>query len=1254
MTTGRSGLAWLALFFAAGALSFVAQAVLFREYLVLYQGSELVIGLFFGAWLAWVAAGAALGRLAPRTGWSPALQVAVLGSAHALAPFVQLVLLRSTRQLTGVPAWQAFPPDLLLGVTLVGLAPVSVLTGALFTVACAAAADHSEAPKRGDVSARYVAECVGSFAGGAAVTAGIEAGLGEVMLLIGAALALSLATAWVSISAKHRAASWLAGTTSAILVVATLTGGVTAANEALERARWRGVLPQGTLLASTSTPYQHVAVGQLGGQIVIARDGRLDAAVPDDPGHAEVAALLFAQRPAARRILVVGDAATGLLRHLLLRGPEEVVWIDDDPDATALLRAHLPAADLAALTDPRVRVATGDPRVRVRERGGVFDVIAVLTADPMTAHGNRLYTRQFLLDLKRRLATGGVFASRIAAEPNYLAGDVLTMGASLDRTLRSVFHWVAVTPGDTWWLFAGDSGTSLSVDPDILAARLAEAPAAGGYAPERIAGVWSTAKLRWLKGRLDSARADGDDKLLNTDRRPVAMLLALAWRLRALDSDIGSLLMALRSAGAWPWLALLLICLCGRLLHVGFGPTRAANTRHPPRARADWQRGVGTFNALALVAVAGGCGMALATIWMLAFQGRFGAIFAEIGLVGGLFVLGLAAGGAVTLRALRSGARREEPHVLSWRPATLYVCAAGAILVTLTPALIWLDGVDNLFAWPLFLLAFLLSGAISGAALPLAEAMLAPYRQTTAEVAAGLEGADHLGGAAAAGVVGAVLLPTLGVLGTTWLLAASLVAVALLLVQQRWLQGRAPPKSTRPESWRWRPPTATALVGATIVGCAIAGGALIRAQLEQPQLRFDEATMRSWVGDGVFVERDAPFAHYVVDPPADRPPRGALAASMAVAADVRGYAGPINLLVAVDAAGLLSRIRLLETRDTPAYIRGLGQWLQRLEGRAVAIPLSAHAPDRTRTGDPGEVDVLTGATVTSEAALAAINLCGAALATHALALPPARTQNPTPLSRRLLQPAVLYLLISLLLAIVVARRAGARLRRLVLATHVLIGGLLLNTQLSTVDLARLVRLELPTLETPEVFLLFFGALALGLAFGPLYCAGLCPLGAAQELLGSLGLAGRLHHRLEDGARKLKYLVLIAVVCLAASGDETGLLAGDPLRFGLGRHAEDGALLLLLVLALGSVFVIRPWCRYLCPVGAGLNLLNRLRLADRWLRPRIYGACDLGVDGPWDADCLQCDRCVTGCTLPVRPQTAAEADTAAAGETGGRP
>ena len=46
--------------FCIGLFAIVSQALLFREFLVSFEGNELGIGAFFGSWFVWVAIGAAL------------------------------------------------------------------------------------------------------------------------------------------------------------------------------------------------------------------------------------------------------------------------------------------------------------------------------------------------------------------------------------------------------------------------------------------------------------------------------------------------------------------------------------------------------------------------------------------------------------------------------------------------------------------------------------------------------------------------------------------------------------------------------------------------------------------------------------------------------------------------------------------------------------------------------------------------------------------------------------------------------------------------------------------------------------------------------------------------------------------------------------------------------------------------------------------------------------------------------------------
>jgi electron transport complex protein RnfG len=86
-----------------------------------------------------------------------------------------------------------------------------------------------------------------------------------------------------------------------------------------------------------------------------------------------------------------------------------------------------------------------------------------------------------------------------------------------------------------------------------------------------------------------------------------------------------------------------------------------------------------------------------------------------------------------------------------------------------------------------------------------------------------------------------------------------------------------------------------------------------------------------------------------------------------------GYSGPIRLLVAVDGAGRVLGVRVLEHRETP----GLGdfieerrsQWIRGFDGRSLGDPPSGRWTVRR---DGGDFDQFTGATVTPRAVVGAV------------------------------------------------------------------------------------------------------------------------------------------------------------------------------------------------------------------------------------------------------------------------------------------
>ena len=86
-----------------------------------------------------------------------------------------------------------------------------------------------------------------------------------------------------------------------------------------------------------------------------------------------------------------------------------------------------------------------------------------------------------------------------------------------------------------------------------------------------------------------------------------------------------------------------------------------------------------------------------------------------------------------------------------------------------------------------------------------------------------------------------------------------------------------------------------------------------------------------------------------------------------------GYAGPIRILVGIDAASAITGVRILEHRETPGLGDGIDEsrsdWVQQFDGRSLGDPAVAGWHLEV---DGGEFDQLTGASVTPRAVIKAI------------------------------------------------------------------------------------------------------------------------------------------------------------------------------------------------------------------------------------------------------------------------------------------
>lgn len=290
-------------------------------------------------------------------------------------------------------------------------------------------------------------------------------------------------------------------------------------------------------------------------------------------------------------------------------------------------------------------------------------------------------------------------------------------------------------------------------------------------------------------------------------------------------------------------------------------------------------------------------------------------------------------------------------------------------------------------------------------------------------------------------------------------------------------------------------------------------------------------------------------------------------------ASVRGYNGPTPLRLVVT-AGRIDSVVVLANQETPGFYRRVEEGILDLYR---GIPLQEAAQLH--------VDAVSGATFTSKAVLANLD--------HALSqIPGAKAEvqsaEPEPVKIPWLALGVL------LMTAVVPLFWHHRIYRLVqLTLNVLVLGLYAGTMLSYSSLIGLISSGFSWSYLP-VALMLLVALVYPL-FGKrgYYCAWCCPLGSAQELMGHLS-----RRKLPLSSQVIRYLgwgrkgVFVTLMLLTLSGITSDWMNYELFSAFMWQSASWFLVLFAVLTLVLSIFVPRPYCRFLCPTGTLLNGLSR--------------------------------------------------------------
>ena len=187
---------------------------------------------------------------------------------------------------------------------------------------------------------------------------------------------------------------------------------------------------------------------------------------------------------------------------------------------------------------------------------------------------------------------------------------------------------------------------------------------------------------------------------------------------------------------------------------------------------------------------------------------------------------------------------------------------------------------------------------------------------------------------------------------------------------------------------------------------------------------------------------------------------------------------------------------------------------------------------------------------------------------------------------------------------------------------------------------------------------------IGALFGRLVCGLLCPFGFVQDLLYKIPTPKfKIPAKVDRVLRYMKYLILLTFVILLpmflvdAFGNgapyfcklicPAGTLGGalPLLAKNEGLRSTIGFLFfwklsILIVVAALSIFTYRPFCKYICPLGALYSFFNKVGfykmefVSDKCVNCRLCErACKMDISvraNPNSLECIRCGACTAAC------------------------
>ncbi len=432
--------------FSLGATALITQVILLREFLAIFHGNELVIGVILAGWLLLTGTGALIGKRIPHESLHSPFQA----NAFYLLGILPIVTVTGIRFFKNI-VFPAGSMSGIPGILLYSVAAMSVfciLSGFLFTrLSSWISAKH----RSNLLNLSYAIESAGSIAAGLLFSFLLVYLLDTFQILF-VLLLLNLGTGIAGRAAGQRKNLMvLYGFTA--LLTAFLVFGLD-----LDLLSRSFLFRNQDVIETRDTPYGNLVISRTGEQYNLFENSSPVSVSQDVASVEEDVHYAMVQHPDPTNILVLSGNLTGMINELAKYHPKRVDFVELNPWITRMRNKYLPPPEVSWL-----RVVHMDGRRFLDREQQKYDVVLVNLPPPGSAQVNRFYTSEFFSQVRSHLDTSGILSIPLQGAGNYLSTEAGSLYSILYHTLKLHFDHVLVIPGFKTYFLASDADLDLDI-----------------------------------------------------------------------------------------------------------------------------------------------------------------------------------------------------------------------------------------------------------------------------------------------------------------------------------------------------------------------------------------------------------------------------------------------------------------------------------------------------------------------------------------------------------------------------------------------------------------------------------------------------------------------------------------------------------------------------------------------------------------------------------------------------------------------